>query len=163
MEIREQSRSRRGSICQELLRLLFPRWTYLASWHVTLLELSRWICSLLTTRDSHPPRLGVSSLSVSLPSQETLTGSPCQIRLSCSLQFACPPLPRARFRRPQALGNARLPLDPRRRTDVARHRESHTGMVVMSPALKMSARLNGSDCSRSEFASMRRRKPRASR
>lgn len=89
--------------------------------------------------------------------------SPCRIRSSCSPRFVCLPLLRARLRPLQALGNGRLRLDPRRRTDVAHHQESHTGAMVMFPVLMMSARLNESDCSRSEFASMRRWKPRASR
>lgn len=114
------------------------------------------------SRDSHPP-LVFPLFQSRFQVQETLTDSPCRIRLFCSQQFAYPPLLRVRLRQPQALGNARLPLDPRRRTDVARHRESHTGTTVMFPVSMRSARLNGSDSSRSEFANMRRRKLRASR
>lgn len=96
--------------------------------------------------------------SVSLPSQETLAESSCRTRSFCSLQFECPPLLRARFRQPQVLGNARLPLDRRRRTDAGRHQESHIGRMAKFLVLTMSARSNESDSSPSEYASTRRRR-----
>lgn len=152
MEIRaveEQTRS----ICQELPFIVLQ--AYLAPLHVTLLELSRRIC---------PVEIRIHRAPVFPPiSQETLTDSSCRTRSFCSLQFECPPPLRARFRQPQVLENARLPLDRRRRTDAARHQESYIGRMVKSLVLTMSARLNGSDSSLSEYASTRRRKPLASR